>query len=165
MLQIYTGNGKGKTTAAFGLAFRAKGRNKKVGIIQFAKPEESGEYLMAKNVGIEIYHYGFPGFIIKNPREEDFIEAEKAWKKFIEMSHQDFDIIILDELNIALYYNLLDLNEIIEVLKNLKDKMEIIMTCRYAKKRLVEISDLVTEMCQVKHYFEKGVGAREGIEF
>ncbi|MEM3320288.1 MAG: cob(I)yrinic acid a,c-diamide adenosyltransferase [Metallosphaera sp.] len=68
-------------------------------------------------------------------------------------------------MNIALYYNLLDLNEIIEVLKNLKDKMEIIITGRYAKKELVEISDLVTEMCQVKHYFEKGVGAREGIEF
>ncbi len=165
MLQVYTGNGKGKTTAAFGLAFRAKGRGKKVGIIQFAKPEESGEFLMAKNAGIDIYHFGYPGFIIKNPRDGDFVEAKNGWNKFIEMSKKDYDLIVLDELNIALFYNLLPLEEVIKTLKEIKEKMEIVITGRYAKKEILDISDLVTEMCQLKHYFEKGVGAREGIEF
>lgn len=165
MLQVYTGNGKGKTTAAFGLAMRAVGRGKKVGIVQFAKPDESGEFLMAKRIGIDIYHFGYPGFIVKNPREGDFVEAKRAWEKFIEMSSRDYDLIILDELNIAIYYGLLDIEEVVEKLRSIKESMEIVITGRYARKEILDISDLVTEMCQVKHYFEKGIGAREGIEF
>ncbi|MVT36346.1 MAG: cob(I)yrinic acid a,c-diamide adenosyltransferase [Euryarchaeota archaeon] len=165
MLQVYTGNGKGKTTAAFGLAMRAKGRGKKVGIVQFAKPEESGEFKIARDIGIDIFHFGYPGFIIKSPREGDYTEAMKAWEKFIEMSKDGYDLIILDELNIVLYYNLLDLNNVIETLMRLKNDFEIVVTGRYAKDDLIKISDLVTEMCPLKHYFDIGVGAREGIEF
>ncbi|MGC8662915.1 MAG: cob(I)yrinic acid a,c-diamide adenosyltransferase [Thermoplasmata archaeon] len=165
MLQIYTGIGKGKTTAAFGLAMRAKGRNKKVGIVQFAKPEESGEFISAKKLGIDIYHFGYPGFIIKKPREGDFEQAKIAWAKAKEMISDDYEIIILDELNIALFYELLNIKEIVEFLKNYKEKKEIVITGRYAKKELLDISDLVTEMNLVKHYFEKGIIAREGIEF
>ncbi len=165
MLQIYTGNGKGKTTAAFGLAMRAFGRNKKVGIVQFAKPEESGEYITAKKLGIDIYHFGFPGFIIKKPRDGDYEQAKLAWEKAKDMISNDYDLVILDELNIALFYNLLDVVEIAEFIKNFKDKKEIVITGRYAKNELIEISDLITEMTQVKHYYEKGIYAREGIEF
>ncbi len=165
MIQIYTGNGKGKTTAAFGLAMRAKGRNKKVGIIQFAKPEESGEFISAKNLGIDVYHFGHPGFIIKKPRNEDYNQAKIAWEKAKEMISGDYEIIILDELNIALYYDLLDVNSVIDFLKNYKEKKEIIITGRYAKNELLDLADLVTEMNLVKHYFEKGIYAREGIEF
>ncbi|MDP8012043.1 MAG: cob(I)yrinic acid a,c-diamide adenosyltransferase [Thermoplasmata archaeon] len=165
MIQIYTGNGKGKTTAAFGLAMRAKGRNKKVGIIQFAKPEESGEFISAKNLGIDVYHFGHPGFIIKKPRNEDYNQAKIAWEKAKEMISGDYEIIILDELNIALYYDLLDVNSIIDFLKIYKEKKEIIITGRYAKNELLDLADLVTEMNLVKHYFEKGIYAREGIEF
>jgi len=165
MLQIYTGNGKGKTTAAFGLAMRAFGRNKKVGIVQFAKPEESGEYITAKKLGIEIYHYGFPGFIIKKPREGDYEQAKLAWEKARYMISNNYDLVILDELNIALFYNLLNVVEIVEFIKNFKDKKEIVITGRYAKNELIEISDLITEMTEVRHYYEKGISAREGIEF
>ncbi len=165
MLQVYTGNGKGKTTAAMGLAMRAKGRNKKVGIIQFAKPDESGEFKVAKEIGIDIHHFGYPGFIIKNPREGDYREAKRAWEKFIEMSKLNYDLIVLDELNIALFFGLLDPKEVINTLNELKNKMEIVVTGRYASREMLDIADLVTEMCQVKHYFEKGLGAREGIEF
>lgn len=165
MIQIYTGNGKGKTTAAFGLAIRAFGRNKKVGIVQFAKPEESGEYITAKKLGIEIYHFGFPGFIIKKPRDGDYDQARQAWEKAKELISKDFDLIILDELNIALFYNLLDVKEVVEFLKLYRESREIVITGRYAKNEMVEISDLITEMVQVKHYFEKGIPAREGIEF
>lgn len=165
MLQIYTGNGKGKTTAAFGLAIRAFGRNKKVGIVQFAKPDESGEYLTIKKIGIEIYHFGFPGFIIRNPRPGDYDQAKLAWEKAKEFISGPYDLIILDELNIALYYNLLNIQEIIDFIRNYKDKKEIVITGRYAKKELIDLADLVTEMNEIKHYFEKGIPAREGIEF
>ncbi|MGC8584592.1 MAG: cob(I)yrinic acid a,c-diamide adenosyltransferase [Thermoplasmata archaeon] len=165
MLQVYTGDGKGKTTAAFGLALRAFGRNKKVAIIQFAKPERSGEFMACQKIGIEIYNYGYPGFIIRNPREEDFSEAEKAWKKAKELMNSDFEIIILDELNIALYYNLIDLSEVLKTLMEKKEKMEIVITGRYAKREILEIADLVTEMKMVKHYFDRGIPARQGIEY
>ena len=165
MLQVYTGDGKGKTTAAFGLALRAFGRNKKVAIIQFAKPEKSGEFLACEKIGIEIYNFGYPGFIIRSPRNEDYVEAKKAWEKAKELMNSNYDVIILDELNIALYYNLIEIPEVVKVLLDKKEKMEIIITGRYAKKEIIDIADLVTEMKMVKHYFEKGVPARIGIEF
>ncbi len=166
MLQIYTGNGKGKTTAAFGLAFRAHGRGKKVAIIQFVKPNESGEFKVAKSLGILIAHYGYPGFIIKEPRTQDYEQAKIAWERAKEIIQSEkYDIVILDELNIAFFYKLLNVHDVIDFIKNYKEKMEIVVTGRYAPQEIIDLADLVTEMKEIKHYYVKGVNAREGIEF
>ncbi len=166
MLQVYTGNGKGKTTAAFGLAFRAHGRGKKVGIIQFVKPNESGEFKVAKALGILVEHYGHPGFIIKEPRPQDYEQAKIAWTRAKDIIESEkFDVVILDELNVAFFFKLLNVSEITSFIKNFKEKMEIVITGRYAPQEVIDLADLVTEMREIKHYYVKGVNAREGIEF
>ena len=167
MVHVYTGNGKGKTTSAFGLALRGVGAGKKVIIIQFVKGMEYSEVLAVKKYlpQIEIKQFGTGCFIFKNPADEDFEEAQKGFHEAkVAVSSGDYDIVILDELNIAVYYNLIDVEQVINMIKIRNDKTEVIITGRYADERLIEISDLVTEMKEVKHYYKKGVEARLGIE-
>ena len=169
-IQCYTGNGKGKTTAALGLALRAAGHNKKIVIFQFMKGQINyGELNSIKKLypNIEIIQGGRKEFVSKqNPEEIDLKLAKECWEKAKKsILSKNYDIVILDELNVALDFKLLPIDEIISTLKNKPKNVEIIITGRYAPKEIIEISDLVTEMKEVKHYYNKGIPEREGFEF
>ncbi|MCC3304490.1 cob(I)yrinic acid a,c-diamide adenosyltransferase [Sneathiella sp. HT1-7] len=174
LLIVHTGKGKGKSTAAFGLAARAIGNDMKVGVVQYVKGKwETGErkVLEAFPDQIEIHTMG-EGFTWETQdRERDIRAAENAWKKskeMIEASRGDnpaYDMVILDELNIVLRYDSLPLGEVIEFLKNKPEKLHVVVTGRNAKDELIKIADLVTEMTQIKHPFRSGVKAQVGIEF
>lgn len=167
-IHIYTGNGKGKTTAAFGLALRAVGAGKRVFIAQFVKGKPYSENDAVCNFlsAITIKQYGLDCFIYKKPTEKDFQAAKNGLDEVSRIiADGDFDVVILDEACIAIYYNLFGSNELIEILKSRPEPMEIIITGRYATPELIEFADLVTEMKEVKHYYAKGIEARKGIEF
>lgn len=168
MLQIYTGNGKGKTTAAIGLAIRYLGHNKRVCLIQFMKKNiKYGEIVFLNKIeNIDVFQFGTPEFVDKkNPKPIDIKEAEKGIKKAKEvLSSQKYDLIILDELNVALDFKLLELTKVLSLLDDVKDQ-EVVITGRYAPPELIERADLVTEMREIKHYYQKGIGAREGTEY
>lgn len=166
-IQVYTGNGKGKTTAALGLAVRALGAGKKVFIGQFAKSKHYSEIetidKLLKNITLK--QYGMGCFIFEKPKEEDILAAQKGLKEVIEVIlSDDYDIIILDEANIAVYYNLFTAEELIQAINQKSEKTEIIITGRYACQEIIDRADLVTEMKEVKHYYQQGVQARLGIE-
>jgi cob(I)alamin adenosyltransferase len=168
-IQVYTGNGKGKTTAALGVAFRAAGHKQKAYIGQFLKGQMYGELLSAKNFSpyITIDQFGRRGFIhvTKDPDEEDIKKAKKGLKKCLEaMLSEKYRIIVLDEINVAVYFNLLTEKEVLEFLDQKPENVEIILTGRYAPASFLKRADLVTEMKEKKHYYKKGVKAREGIE-
>ncbi len=174
LLMVHTGKGKGKSTAAFGLAARAIGNDLKVGVVQYVKGKwETGErkVLEAFPDQIEIHTMG-EGFTWETQdRQRDIRAAEKAWAKSKEMidacrgESPAYDMIILDELNIVLRYDSIDLAEVIEFLKNKPEMLHVVVTGRNAKEELIEIADLVTEMTQIKHPFRSGVKAQVGIEF
>lgn len=167
-IQVYTGDGKGKSTAAFGTALRAAGAGKKVFIAQFVKGILYSEIkaIMKHLPQIEVKQYGLDCFIINQPTKEDIEAARKGLtdvETIINSSH--YDLVILDEACIALYYNLFTLEEFIRVLNSRTSSAEIIITGRYAPLGLIDLADLVTEMKEVKHYYNKGIQAREGIEY
>jgi cob(I)alamin adenosyltransferase len=166
-IQVYTGNGKGKTTAAFGLALRAAGANLKVFIAQFVKGQEYSEVLAVRKFlpSVEIKQYGLDCFIVNIPTQDDIDIARKGLKEVSDIILSgEYDIVILDEANIAIFYNLFTAAELIDVLKRKPEAVEVIITGRYACPEILEIADLVTEMQEVKHYYTKGVDARTGIE-
>lgn len=166
-IHLYTGNGKGKTTAAIGLAIRAAGAGKKVFIAQFVKGMHYAELDSLKRFPeIEINQYGLDCFIEQKPTKEDIDAARKGLKAVSEIiSTEKFDIIILDEICIALYYQLFSLDEVNSLLKSKSKSTEIVLTGRYAPKDLIDIADLVTEMKEIKHYYTTGIKARKGIEY
>ena len=174
LLIVHTGKGKGKSTAAFGLAARAIGNEMKVGVVQYVKGKwETGErkVLEAFPDLIEIHTMG-EGFTWETQdRERDIRAAEKAWEKSKEMieasrgENPAYDMVILDELNIVLRYDSLPLADIIDFLKNKPENLHVVVTGRNAKEELIDIADLVTEMTQIKHPFRSGVKAQVGIEF
>jgi len=173
LIQVYTGNGKGKTTASMGLAFRACGHGLKVCMIQFMKDnKEYGEFKASQYLpGFRIIQVGRNDFVnLENPEEIDIHLASQGWKlaKSIILSGE-YDIIILDEINVAIACKLLDVNEVIAFLtdgcKSLEKKPEIILTGRYALPQIIEIAHLVTEMQEVCHNYADGIEARQGIEF
>ncbi len=168
-IQVYTGDGKGKTTAALGLALRAAGYKHKVYIGQFLKGQEYGELLSAKKLSpyITIEQFGRKGFIhvTKDPDEEDIKRAKRGLKKCLEaMLSRKYRIIILDEINVAVDLNLIAEEEVHKFLDKRPEDVEIILTGRYAPPSFLKRADLVTEMKEKKHYYKKGVKAREGIE-
>ncbi len=168
-IQVYTGDGKGKTTAALGLAFRAAGYKNKVYIGQFLKGQEYGELLSAKKLQpyITIEQFGRKGFIhvTKDPDEEDIKRAKRGLKKCREaMLSRKYRIIILDEINVAVDLNLLTEEEVLKFLDKKPEDVEIVLTGRFAPPSFLKKADLVTEMKAKKHYYKKGVRAREGIE-
>jgi cob(I)alamin adenosyltransferase len=168
MIQIYTGNGKGKTTASLGLIVRALGREKRVCLIQFMKKNfEYGEIkFLSKQNGLDIFQFGTDKLVDpNNPAKIDFKEAEKAFQKAKEaIASKKYELIVIDEINVAVEWKLLPLEKQLELLK-MKTKAEIIMTGRYATDEVIDKADLVTEMKEVKHYFNAGTPARKGIEF
>ena len=167
-IQIYTGNGKGKTTAAFGLVLRAVGAGKKVFFAQFVKGKTYSEIEAVNKFlpGVTIKQYGRGCFIVNEPAKEDIEAAGKGLREIETIIQSDtYDIIVLDEANIALYYKLFPVEALIQILEKRNPAVEIIITGRYAPPELVEIAGLVTEMKEIKHYYVDGVEAREGIEF
>lgn len=167
-VHVYTGNGKGKTTAALGLALRACGAGKKVFFAQFVKGKPYSEIEAIKKFlpQITIKQYGLDCFIYNEPTANDIKIAQKGFfeiEKIIQS--KKYDILVLDEANIALYYKLFSLEKFIELIKSRPDNLEIIITGRYAPQELIDIADLVSEINEIKHYYTKGVEARKGIEY
>ena len=166
-IQVYTGNGKGKTTAAFGLALRAAGAGLKVFIAQFVKGQEYAETLAVRDFlpSVTIKQYGSDCFIVNTPTQVDIDMARKGLEEVSAVILSgEYDIVILDEANVAVFYNLFTPGELINVVKRKPDALEIIITGRYACPEILEAADLVTEMKEVKHYYTQGVQARTGIE-
>jgi len=168
LIQVYTGNGKGKTTAALGLIIRSLGRGKRVCLIQFMKKNFSyGEIkFLSENSDLIIYQYGTDQLIDPNaPDPIDFKEAAEAYRKTEEIiASGNYDLLILDEINVAVKWGLLSLKEQLKIFEE-KNKLEIVMTGRYADPQIIEKADLVTEMKEIKHYYNAGVEARKGIEY
>lgn len=168
-VQVYTGNCKGKTTAALGLAFRAAGRGMKTYIGQFMKGQYYSELKSAEMMRpfITIEQYGKDTFIHVQdpPLEEDVRMAREGLAKAKKaMLSGEYDIIVFDEINTAHYFHLITTEEMLDIMKSKPDGVEVVLTGRYAPPEVVEAADLVTEMVEIKHYYEKGVPAREGIE-
>lgn len=165
-VQVYTGNGKGKTTAALGLALRAIAAGKRVFIGQFVKGTRYSELdILQRLENIEIKQYGRECFIFKTPTRQDVEIARNGLKETAEILKKgDFDIVIMDEANIALFYNLFSFGELWEAIENRAPSVEVVVTGRYAPQELIERADLVTEMKEIKHYYAKGVQARTGVE-
>ncbi|MHB1651203.1 MAG: cob(I)yrinic acid a,c-diamide adenosyltransferase [Desulfitobacteriaceae bacterium] len=170
LIQLYTGNSKGKTTAAFGLAVRAVGHGFRVYIIQFMKGRgDYGELSGLKRLEPEclLEHFGGQGWVRKGQATaEDLNEAKKAWQRAGEIiSSGEWDIVILDEVVNAIWFELLSEEEVLQFLDKKPGNVEVIMTGRNASENLMAKADLVTEMVQIKHPYEQGVPARMGIEF
>lgn len=167
MIQVYTGNGKGKTTAALGLAVRAAGYGLKVYIGQFLKAGNYSElHLLKKIKNIKIEQFGKNCFVKKPPSKEDIELARRGLKKIKKaISRKTFDIVILDEINIAVKLGLVSLRELLPLIKNAPRKTEIVLTGRYAHPEIIKIADLVSQIKAIKHYYKTGIKARKGIEF
>ena len=169
---VYTGGGKGKTTAALGMALRAVGHNQKICIIQFIKGSwHYGELNSLKRLEPEVQLVtmgkGFVGIIDdKSPREEH----EKIAKEGIKVSKEKiqskkYDIIILDEVNYAVNLGLIELNDVLDLIKTKPSELDLVLTGNHAKPEIIEAADLVTEMREIKHPFKSGIKAKKGIDF
>lgn len=167
-IQVYTGNGKGKTTAALGLALRAVGAGKKVYFAQFVKGKLYSEIAAINRYipEITIKQYGRDCFIVNEPTSEDIQAAKEGLEEVRAVIRSgQYDVVVLDEATIALHYKLFSTEELIAVLQEKPEETEIVVTGRYAPPELIELADLVTEMKEIKHYYTKGILARKGIEY
>ena len=169
MIQVYTGDGKGKTTAAIGQAIRAIGHNFKVLMIQFMKGDSTyGEIIASQKISnFEIKQFGLPTFVKKGePSPEDLRLAQEGLT-FAKKALQDnkYQMIILDEINVAIDYGLVKLSEVLELIKNCPKSIELILTGRYASKELLDLADLVSEIKEIKHPYMQGYVSREGIDY
>lgn len=168
LIIINTGDGKGKSTAAFGTAFRALGHGLKVCVIQFIKsPAEYGEILTSKKLENLEWHTEGRGFTWNSDDlEKDKAVAQKGFQLAKEKINSDkYDLIILDEITYLTNYKFMDIEELIAVLKNKPERLNIILTGRDADPKLIEIADTITEMKKIKHCFDAGIKAKKGIEF
>jgi cob(I)alamin adenosyltransferase len=166
LIQIYTGNGKGKTTAALGLAIRAAGACKKVYICQFIKGKPNSELRCLKKIkNITIEQFGRGCFIKREATQKDIDAAQKGLAEVKNIvTEGKYDVVILDEITIAEYFKLLSVEDILALIASKPQNVELILTGRKADSRIIEAADLVTEMVEVKHYYNEGIEAREGIE-
>ena len=168
-IQVYTGDGKGKTTCALGLAFRAVGHGLKVHIVHFMKGRDTGESRAAVRLAPELTlkYFGRPGLVnLRQPAPQDLELVRQAWENARQaLLSGDYDLVVLDEINLVLTYGLIPLQEALETIQQRPPWVEAVLTGRQAPPALVELADLVTEMRPVKHYYEAGVKARRGIEW
>lgn len=173
-IQVYTGNGKGKTTASLGLAMRALGRGWKVLIVMFTKGgNDYGELYSFSQLcndlegKVKIIQAGLDRIVYStNISEQDKKQIQKGWEAAKEaIKNDEYQLVILDEANIAIDLNLIDVNDVVEVLKNKPEEMEIVLTGRNAKQEIIDAAHLVSEIKPVKHYWDVGIKARKGIEF
>lgn len=175
LILVNTGNGKGKTTAALGVALRAAGQGFKVLILQFIKSgngygELSGLAKLGDNVEIRSMGKGFIYYKRDeiSPAELDRHRkaAQEAWRTLVDEVNSDrWDLIIMDEINNAINYELIDVQSVVDMLQHKPERLHVILTGRYAKPEIIELADTVTEMKVVKHAYEKGIKAAKGIEF
>ncbi len=166
-VQVYTGNGKGKTTAALGSALRAAGAGLKVFIAQFVKGMDYSELKALKRFEdlITVKQYGRRCFIKKEADKKDIELAQNGLKEARQIIlNGEYDMVILDEANIAVYFGLFTAEDLLDIIKAKPDHVELIITGRNVDSRLIEAVDLVTEMKEIKHYYVHGVKARKGIE-
>lgn len=165
-IQIYTGNGKGKTTCALGLSLRAICNGYSVFFGQFLKGQDYSELKAVESLqNFTIRQYGTANFVFNNPSEKDIQMAKEGLSDIKrEMLTNNYDIIVMDEVNIAIHKNLITVDDVIDILKLRPENTEMILTGRYAHEKLIEIADLVTEMKEIKHYYTQGVMSRAGIE-
>ena len=170
LTQVYTGDGKGKTSAALGLALRAIGWGFKVHMIQFIKGGDfkHGELHIIKQLpDFQLRAFGRGRYITEDPPlEEDVKLAEKALKFARKIVNSgEYDIVILDEINVALHLKLIKTNEVVELIENKPKHVELVLTGRYAPSEIIEVADLVTEIREVKHPYAQGSLGRKGIEY
>jgi len=167
LVHIYTGNGKGKTTAALGLAVRMLGSGGKVAIVQFMKaPRVYGEQKKMEECGALVESFGLPKFVHGKPSEEDIEAAKKALERARELvSSGEWDLVVLDEICVALGFKMLGVEEVKELVKNRASKTELVLTGRYCPDELFELADYVTEMREIKHPYQRGILARRGVEY
>ncbi|KAA0258978.1 cob(I)yrinic acid a,c-diamide adenosyltransferase [Deferribacter autotrophicus] len=165
-IQVYTGNGKGKTTAAIGLSIRAAGAGLRVFFAQFLKTAEYNEHNILRQIeNIEVKTYGRGCLIRGKPEEIDYRLASAGFnevKRIIESAQ--YDLVVLDEINVVVYYGLIETELVLSLIRNKPENVELVLTGRYAPKEFIDNADLVTEFKEVKHYFHQGILAREGIE-
>lgn len=165
-IHIYTGNGKGKTTAAFGLAVRAALAGKKVYIGQFVKDMKYSETGISEYLdNIIIEQLGNGCYIYSSPSVDDIEKSKESLQKCSGiLKSGKYDLVILDEIIIAIYLGLLDEDHVIEAVSEKQPNVEVVLTGRYASQRLMDIADLVTEMQEIKHYYSQGVLSRKGFD-
>lgn len=164
---VYTGNGKGKTTAALGLGVRALGNDLRVYIGQFMKGQKYGELNTLEKLGVPVERFGTESCIIgpADVKEIDRLKAREGYKRVEEiLTGGKFDLVILDEICVSTYFKLITPEEILHLMDIKPDNTELILTGRYAPEEIIEAADLVTEMKEIKHYYNSGVMARDGIE-
>ena len=167
MIQVYTGNGKGKTTAALGLALRASGAGLKVYIGQFVKGRCYSEIKALKKIkNIRIEQFGRSCFIKRTPEKKDFELAHAGLEKVKEIiSKREFQVIILDEINIAVKLKLIPLDSLLKLIQSAPRERELVLTGRYAHPQVIGLADLVSDIKEIKHYYHKGIRGRRGVEF
>jgi cob(I)alamin adenosyltransferase len=169
LLIVHTGTGKGKTSAALGMIFRALGHGMRVGVVQFTKGAiETGEAAFAAELQerIDFFTLGEGYTWETQNRERDVAVARRAWEQArLLLENPQYQLVMLDELNIVLKYDYLPLNEVLDVLRHKRNDLHVIVTGRHAKDELIDAADLVTEMKLVKHPYKNGIKAQKGIEF
>jgi len=166
-IQVYTGDGKGKTTAALGLCLRAAGAGLKIFVAQFLKNREYSEIKALKRFSdcIAVEQFGLGRFIRGNPLPEDIEAAQQGLERVKSVfSSGEYDVMVLDEANVAVKYGLFSEQKLLELIALKPENVELLITGRGASPRIIEKADLVTEMKEVKHYFREKVKARVGIE-
>ena len=169
LVQVFTGNGKGKTTAALGTILRTLGHGRKVYIVFFMKGDYPyGEFsTLSKLPNVDLASFGFRRFTDpENIKPEEIEQAKLALAAAREaMLSGNYDLVILDEVNVALFYKLIKVEEVIELIADKPSNVELILTGRHADARIIEMANLVTEMVKVKHPYDNGIRARKGIEY
>lgn len=170
LVQVFTGEGKGKTTAALGTVLRAAGHGLKISIIFFIKGQSSqGEYkTLTALPNVKVASFGLRQFIHKNnvinPIEKAQAQAALAAARE-DITGGNYDLVVLDEINMAVFFNLLDVQDVLQLIKDRPPRVELILTGRKADEKIIAAADLVTEMTKIKHPYDKGIKARKGIEF
>ncbi len=166
-IQIYTGDGKGKTTAALGLAMRTIGAGRKVFIGQFLKSGDYSEITALRQFidQVTVEQYGLGHFVKNSPTQEDIVAGKNGYDRVAKIVEEGkYDLVIIDEGNVAVKYNIFSEKNLLNIFKNKPDHVELVVTGRGATPEVMEKADLVTEMKVIKHYFQQGVKARVGIE-
>jgi len=167
-IHVYTGNGKGKTTAAIGLGVRATGEGLKVYMIQFMKGRRYSEIDALDHIqNFTVVQFGRDEFVLKeNPEQIDIDLARKGFEQAkIIINKGEHDVVILDEINVAVDYNLIPLNDVLQLLEEKPKKVELILTGRYAAPEVVKQADIVSEILEIKHPYQNGIESRKGIDW
>lgn len=169
LVMVVTGNGKGKTTSAFGQALRAIGHGYKVFIIQFMKGRKYGEIIAAEKYlpDLTIVQCGLDSFVMKdNPAPVDIDLAQQGFEKAKEaVKSKEYNLVILDEINVAVNFNLISEQDVIDLIKQKPPELNLLLTGRYASDKIEEIADMVSDITEVKHHYNEGIKGQAGIEY